>query len=195
MSANQALREIPRKLFHILSLFYFLAYRGLGPKRILFWMGPWTALVVGVEISRMAFPAFNRLVFSPFAGIARPEEKNRISGIFHTTLGTFTLFLFFRDSPRTVAAALGCAALGDGAAALFGKAFGRHKIFSGKTLEGSLACLAACAACGLAAGFSLLPSLLAATAATAVEMAPSTAFFNDNFWIPVVAAIVIHWTG
>jgi len=188
MRTAAVLRELPRKIFHVLSLLYYVLYRALGVTRAIFWMALWTLAVGAAEAARLFFPKLNRLVLGPFSGIARPEEKSRVSGLFHTTLGSLLLFIVFGKNPKAVAFALGCAALGDAAAALGGKALGRHSIGPGKTLEGSLSCLAVCAGVGLFLGLGWAPSLSAAAAATAVEYAPVTSWFNDNLWMPLVAA-------
>ncbi|MDE1976734.1 MAG: hypothetical protein KGI84_05695 [Elusimicrobia bacterium] len=192
MSASSLLREMPRKIFHLMSLLYYIFYRALGLKRTLFWMALWTLAVGAAEAARLFFPAWNRLILRPFTRIVRPEEKERVSALFHTTLGSLLAFAFFGKNPQAVAFALGCAALGDAAAALGGKALGRHAIGPGKTLEGTLSCLAACLGVGLFLGLGWAPSLFAAAAATAVEYAPVTPWFNDNLWMPLVAAAALQ---
>ena len=188
MNETSLLREMPRKIFHLLSLLYYVLYRTLGLKRTIFWMALWTIAVSAAETARLCFPAWNRIILRPFSSIVRPEENNRVSALFHTTLGSLLAFVFFGKDPKSVAFALGCAALGDAAAALGGKALGRHSIGPGKTLEGTLSCLAVCMGIGLFLGLGWAPSLFAAAAATAVEYAPVTSWFNDNLWMPLVAA-------
>lgn len=185
-------KECARKAFHMLSLAYLAAYWLLGYPRVLAWMAAWTALVVAAETARLYWPAFNEALFSVFAGIERPEERGRYSGIFHTTVGAFLLFLGFGGHPRIVAAAIGYVAFGDTAAALGGKLLGRRRLFSGrKTLEGSLCCLAACLLLGWALGLGAGASFSGALAATAIELVPTTRFFNDNLWMPVGTAAVL----
>ncbi|MDE2313508.1 MAG: hypothetical protein KGL04_04960 [Elusimicrobia bacterium] len=192
MRASSVLRELPRKIFHVMSLLYYVLYLSVGLERTIFWMTLGTLAVGAAEVARLFFPAWNRLILRPFAHIVRPEEKNRVSALFHTTLGSLLAFVVFGKNPKAVAFALGCAALGDAAAALGGKALGRHAIGPGKTLEGTLSCLAACLGVGLFLGLGWAPSLFAAAAATAVEYAPVTPWFNDNLWMPLVAAAALQ---
>ncbi len=192
MRASAALRELPRKLFHLLSLVYYLAYRTLGPSRAALWMGVWTSAIAAAEIIRLAFPRLNRLLLKPFAALIRPEEKTRLSGLFHTTMGTFLLFAIFGKDSLAVAFAIGCAAFGDAAAALGGKALGRHALGRGKTLEGSLSCFGACLLIGLVLGVPWPAAFFASAAATALEFLPATAFFNDNLWMPLASAAALH---
>ncbi len=101
---------------------------------------------------------------------------------------------FFGKNPKIVSASLFCAALGDALAALIGKTFGTHKIFGGhKSLEGSIACFLVCALVCLSFGFPLFASLVAAAIGTALEFLPTTAYFNDNLWLPLGSAIVLSW--
>lgn len=74
--------------------------------------------------------------------LIRSAEENRILGSTFYFLSLAISFILF---PRTLAlAAMGFLILGDTAAALVGRAWGRIRLRSGKTLEGSLACLAGC---------------------------------------------------
>lgn len=187
------LRECCRKAFHMLSFAYLAAYWLLGYPRVLSWMAAWTALVVLAETARLRSPALNDALFSVFAGIERPEERGRYSGIFHTTVGAFLLFLGFGGHPRIVAAAIGYVALGDAVAALGGKLLGRHRLFSSrKTLEGSLCCFAACLLVGWVLGLDAGAAFSGALAATVIECFPTTRYFNDNLWMPVGTAVVLR---
>ena len=69
------------------------------------------------------------------------SELNAFSGIFHTTAGCLAVMFWAGSKPAVVWASLLYLALGDAAAALVGKAAGRHKIAGGKkSVEGSAAC-------------------------------------------------------
>lgn len=175
----------------MLSLAYLAAYHLIGYPRILSWMGWWLAVVAVVESARLAAPRINALLLGFFPGLARPEEHARFSGIFYTTLGALIVMAGFGRRPDIVSASLLCLALGDAAAALVGKAIGRRRIGGKKSLEGSLACLAVCAAVGLAQGFPAPACLAMALAATAMELMPTGVVFNDNLWMPVAAALAL----
>lgn len=186
-------RECGRKAFHMLSLAYLAAYGILGYPRVIPWMIAWTALVVLFETARLRLPRLNEGLTSFFSGMIRPEESRRYSGIFHTTVGALVLMAAFGSRPRIVAAALCYVAFGDAAAALVGKSLGRRRIGLGsKTIEGSLACFAACALVGGLMGFDLPALLAGALGATAIEMLPTTRFFNDNLWMPIATAVLLR---
>jgi dolichol kinase len=88
-------------------------------------------------------------------------------------------------------AALGALILGDTAAALVGKAWGRVHIFgSKKTLEGSIACLAVSLL--FAWKVTQLPwdvALVGAMAATLFEILPLP--LDDNFAVPLSAGFAM----
>ena len=182
-------RELGRKAFHMLSLVYLAAFHLIGYPRVLIPLAAWLAFVAAVETGRFASERLNRALTGFFRGMIRETEQRAFSGIVHTTAGCLATILIAGRRPRVVTAALLCLALGDAAAALAGKAWGRHRFLgSAKSVEGSLACLLVCLGVGWTAGLGPLPAAGAALAATLVEMLPTTSFFNDNLWLPVAAA-------
>ncbi|MBI5242002.1 MAG: hypothetical protein HY926_16130 [Elusimicrobia bacterium] len=189
-------RELGRKMFHMLSLAYLAAFHLIGYPRVLLPLAVWLAVVTAVEAGRFLSPDLNRILTGFFRGMIRETEHRAFSGIFHTTAGCLAVILLARGEARIVTAAVLCLALGDAAAALVGKAWGRHRLpGSAKTVEGSAACLLVCLACGLAAGLGPMPAAAAAVAATAVELLPTTSVFNDNLWMPVAAALAARLAG
>jgi len=189
-------REIGRKAFHMLSLVYLAAFHFIGYPRVIVPLAAWLAFVAAVETERFSSERLNRALTGFFRGMIRETEQRSYSGIFHTTAGCLTTILIAGRRPRVVTAALLCLALGDAAAALVGKAWGRHRFpGSDKSVEGSLACLLVCLGVGLAAGLGPWPAAGAALAATLVELLPTTRFFNDNLWMPVAAAAAALASG
>jgi dolichol kinase len=191
-SRSPLVRELARKAFHMLSLLYLFVYKTFGPDAALQATAAWTVIVFAVETARLLSPRLNRALTSFFGGLARAEEADKYSGIMHTTLGALLVFRFFGDNPTIVSAAIYYVAFGDAAAALIGKSFGRHRIRPGKSLEGSLACFSTCAAAGAGLGIEPGAVFFSAAAATLVELVPTSRWFNDNLWIPVVTATVIR---
>jgi dolichol kinase len=181
--------EIGRKAFHMLSLVYLAAFHLIGYPRVIVPLVVWLVFVTVVETGRLASPRINRALTWFFRGMMRETEQRAYSGIFHTTAGCLGAMLIAGRQPRVVTAALLCLALGDAAAALAGKAWGRRRLpGSAKSIEGSCACLLVCLGVCLAAGLGLMPAVAAAFAATLVELLPTTRFFNDNLWMPAAAA-------
>jgi len=189
-------RELGRKAFHMLSLVYLAAYHLIGFPRVLVPLAVWLVLVTCVETGRFLSERLNLVLTGFFRGMIRETEQRSYSGIFHTTAGCLATMLLAGRRPRVVTAALLCLALGDAAAALVGKAWGRHRLpGSAKSVEGSLACLLVCLGAGLAAGLGVMPAAAAALAAAVVELLPTTRFCNDNLWMPVAAAVAAMLLG
>lgn len=187
-------RELGRKAFHMLSLLYWAAFAVLGWPGVLPLMYAWLAFVVAVEASRLRVPAVHAALSGPpFGGMMRDAEKRTFTGVFHTTVGSLAAMHVAQGRPEIVGTAIGQLALGDAAAALAGKAFGRVRILGGqKSLEGTLAGFAVCYA--VAAGFGVPPgaALASAAAASLVELLPTSRWLNDNLWIPVTSAAVLR---
>jgi dolichol kinase len=127
-------------------------------------------------------------LFRPFL---REAERRNLSGASFMLAGSLATALLF---PRTLAiVAILFLTLGDVAATLVGSWQGRTRL-GRKSLEGSLACLAACAVVGLA-GHLLQPQIaplalsLGAVTATLLESLPWK--LNDNFTLPVGSAAVM----
>lgn len=180
--------EVRRKAFHMLSLVYLAAYWLLGYPRIVLWLTVWCVAATVVETARLGSSRVRAAIEAFFTGIMRESEKRSFSGIFHTSWGCLGAVLMAGDKPRLVSAALLYLALGDAAAALAGKRFGRTKVLGGpKSLEGTAANFAVCLACGLAVGLRPVPALGGAAAAAAVELIPNGPRWNDNLWLPIVS--------
>ena len=188
--------EFGRKAFHMLGLVYWAAFVFFGWPRIGYWLAGWLLVVTAIETARLRVPAMERFLFGLFDGMIRDTERTHFSGIIHTTAGSLAAMLIAGGNGAIVGAAIGQLTFGDSAAALAGKAFGRTKIRGGKkSVEGSLACLATCYAVAVACGVRPGPALASALAATAVELLPTTGFFNDNLWMPVASAVVLRVLG
>ena len=184
--------ELGRKAFHFLCLVYLGFFHWRGRSETLAVLAAWMAVIVVVEALRLSRPEVNAFLLRTFQGIHRPHEEKRVSAIIWTSLGCWTTFLLFGADVRAVDAAVLCLAFGDASAALVGKSLGRRVFeFRGKrkSVEGSLACFAASAACVLAAGFSPGRAAAAAAAVTALELAAPPP--DDNFWLPLAAAAVL----
>ncbi|MFI5344854.1 MAG: diacylglycerol/polyprenol kinase family protein [Elusimicrobiota bacterium] len=189
-------REFGRKAFHMLSLAYWAAFAFLGWPTTGYWMAGWLLVVLSIETARLKIPSVERRLVSLFEGMIRETERTHYSGIVHTTSGSLAAMIIARGDPVIVGAAIGQLAFGDAAAALCGKAFGRTKILGGKkSLEGSLAGLAACYAVATLCGVRPGAAALSAAVAMVVELLPTTGFFNDNLWMPVASAAVLRLVG
>ena len=185
-------RELGRKAFHMLALVYWAGFILLGWPRAGWCMAAWLVVVLIIETARLKVPKVSRVLVGLFGAMMRETEHRRYSGIVHATAGSLAAMIIAQGDSAVVGAAIGQFAFGDAAAALVGKAFGRTKILGGKkSLEGTLAGLAAGYGVAIACGVSPGASFASALAASAVELLPTTAWFNDNLWMPAASALVL----
>ncbi len=190
-------RELARKAFHLLSLVYLGAYLALGRARSLWAVGAMVVVSTMVEVVRLRTPALNARLLALFGSIPRAAEAHRMSGIVWTSLGCWLAIALFGHRPAVVTAAVLYLALGDAAAAVTGKRFGRTSLarWTGrpKSLEGSLACMGACLLLGWAAGVRGPALAAGALAATLIELFPPPP--DDNLWMPVGSGLVLLLFG
>ncbi|RLG69619.1 MAG: hypothetical protein DRO11_07495 [Methanobacteriota archaeon] len=125
------------------------------------------------------------------------EEINRVfgsrwEGHIYFLLGTLIVTLLTEEG--VLVAAILMLTLGDGAAALIGTKFGRHKIKKNKSVEGSLACFLACIATSMFIsnfyGVDLEALLAGALVATATETFSTR--LDDNLTIPIATGLTIQ---
>jgi dolichol kinase len=89
-------------------------------------------------------------------------------------------------------AAIAVVTLGDGAASVAGRLYGRHKIAGGKTIEGTAAGLL-CAFAGAALFVTPTTALAAAAIGMAVELLPLRV--SDNLTVPLLAGLAATLAG
>jgi len=184
--------EFKRKIFHLLSLVYLGVYLSLGRWNAAIAIGAWFVIVTIVEWIRLRNPSLNEWLMAFFGGIHREKEMHKMSGIVWTTLGCLATITLFGDRPRVVSAGILFLALGDGVAALAGRAWGTHKwpgLDGKKSVEGSLACFLACLVSGFAVGLNPVATVAGAFAGTVFELFPVP--IDDNLWLPLLSAGVV----
>jgi len=188
------LRELGRKIFHLLTLVYLGVYLWLPRPALL--LGCWFIVVAIFEVCRLYLPAWNRFLIRPFRSIMREQELEGFSGIFYTSLGAWLTTRLFGERRLVVVRALLCLAFADAAAALAGRLRGRHTFRvagRSKSLEGSVACFVVAFVCLRALGLPPLAAAVAASVCTALEAAPIP--FDDNVLLPVGTALTLYLLG
>ena len=191
------LSEAQRKSLHLSSL--------VIPLAMLYEWLPWprthrawvtllltaTVIALVVDVIRVNDDRIRHTFKRFFGGMIREHEAFTLLGSTYLLLaGLLALELF----PQAIAAAaLGFTILGDGFAALVGKAWGRHRFF-GKTLEGAAGGFAAClawAAFLVWAGHLSWPVALAgALIASLVELLPIP--LDDNLGMTLISGYVMR---
>jgi dolichol kinase len=163
-----------RKLIHLAGATFPLLYLFTTRQAVLVVTAVALVLVLAVEWGRQQWPPLERL-FEWLIGPAmrQGEESNPTAGTW-SMLGLFVTVLVVE---RALAIpAMFYAQLGDPAAEIVGRRWGRHRLPSGKSLEGSLGCFGVSLLVGLACSqlLPVSPGLVAvgALTATVVEVAP-----------------------
>lgn len=146
-----------------------------------------------MEISRRVSPLANRALMWVFKNVAHEHERHRINS--STWYTTALALIALTMSPMACSVALMVLGVGDPAAGLVGRRFGRTKLRGGRSLEGSLAFVGAggLGAAGMMAVYYPalgLPAVAALSLASAAAGALAELFItkiDDNFSIPVAA--------
>lgn len=192
--------EAPRKAIHLSFILLPVVYlHGWLP-----WphtRGQWRVLLVSMVVVAMAVDLMRlhdrrvRRFFGRFlGGMIRPHERFNLLGSTYLLLASLLAIELF--SPAVAAAAIGYTVLGDGLAALGGKAFGRTRFFS-KTLEGAAVGLAGCLAWGAYLGatgrLDWEVVLAGALVASLVEILPIP--LDDNLGMTLFAGYTMKLLG
>ncbi len=191
MSGDLSKEEINRKLLHVLAV--------VLPAGIFY--GPDFFEVERIWACILALSL-------TFFSILRKEEKHQLTGATYLIAGGAICSLISLQGEGAAACAfigLTFFILGDAAAALTGKAFGRIKIGS-KTLEGSIGCCLLCLVLGVFVfpelpGFlegwggelSLVQVLVLSFAVSLLELVPFKipgVEINDNLYVPAVTSAI-----
>ena len=158
----------------------------------------WMAIVIGIASVAFVIIDFGRtrnggwlskIFVKLFNGMLRSHElEGKLTGASYVLIGSFISIAIF---PKEIAVlALLFTAIGDSAAALYGRKFGKLRIWN-KTLEGSIAGFVACLIITLF--FPDIPNIIkfsGAFAAMFIELLPIN--IDDNLRIPLFSGIVMY---
>ncbi|MEM1042707.1 MAG: diacylglycerol/polyprenol kinase family protein [Bacteroidota bacterium] len=196
--------ELKRKAIHLGALVLPAGILVLGRTVALWLLGPLATLAHVADVLRVRVHAVHRLITWLFEPIMRPEEQPPFGGPVVVNGATWmcvsaALCAFFFPEP-VAASALAMLMVGDGAAAVVGRRYGRTRYpFSPKSVEGSVAFFVT----GFLAAipFGVLPEdgvalpALAVGAATAAVVEALPVPLNDNVRVPLVAGAVMLLLG
>ena len=193
-----------RKMYHVLAsslfpLVYLYPPLAMGPLLV----KKWLLIVSGVcflvsftlDFMRLRDHHFNSQFMKFFSAFIRHTETNRYNGSTFLCLAFFMVILVFSRDVAIVAMLF--LSLGDAAAELGGKNFGRVRIF-GKSLEGTTAFFMVAF---LTAFMLLLDWRIALVGALAGALVELFSFeWDDNLTVPIGSAIalasaffIFHW--
>lgn len=181
-------QELRRKSIHLLGLAVPIGYVFTTQHTALIIIGILTAIAFLVEFLRALSPSFLSLFVQIFSPMLRPQErKGGLTGATYYLIGSFLCILMFDKTLAIVC--LGFLTWGDLFAALIGKKWGRIKLFSQKSLEGSLACFTVCALIALIK-FHPAIAITGAIVATLIELLPTG--LDDNVTMPLISGVVMQ---
>jgi dolichol kinase len=187
--------NVTRSTFHVASGVIALALIALLPSRgwLVAASGAFAVAAWSMEIARRQSRAVNERLMRLFSPVAHAHERHEVNS--STWYVTALLLLAVLAPPPAAAVAVVVLAIGDPMAALIGRRYGRHRLASGRSLEGALtfvltagvAAWGALALIGVAPGTArIFIAAAGAVAGAAAELSSSR--LDDNFTIPVASA-------
>ncbi len=182
--------ELLRKSIHLSGLILPVIYLFFDKPAMLIFVGILTGVVIIIELVKWISLSFSNFFFRTFTPmLRRHEQRGAITGATYYVISTFLCILFFSKTLAIVC--IFFMVLGDLAAALVGKMWGRTKLLGRKSLEGSLACFMVCATIALVQLQHPVIGLIGALVATIVELLPLQ--IDDNLTVPLVSGAVMHF--
>ena len=181
--------ELLRKSIHLSGLILPIIYFFVDKPTMLIGVGILTGIAIAVELMKWVSPRFGdrfSQIFAPM--LRRHERKGAITGATYYIISTFLCILFFGKTLAIVC--IFFMVLGDLAAALIGRMWGRTKLLGTKSLEGSAACFIVCAIIALVKLHPVI-GIIGALVATIVEMLPFP--IDDNLTVPLVSGAVMNF--
>lgn len=180
-------QELGRKAIHLTALAIPVGYYFVGEPLGRLILVILTGASFLIEVLRLNDPRIRSFFYIFFGRLVREHERYNLLG--GTYLLLSSLICVYAFSKPVAVAALAFLIVGDTMAALVGRAVGRVRIF-GKTLEGSLACLATCLVIGwIIPGLPWRVMVVGALMATLIELLPIP--LDDNLRIPLAAGFAM----
>ena len=206
--------EINRKLLHILAvgypvfIFYGPEWFSLSKEQVLWIVFAFLLLSLVIDISRLYWGSFRSWFFNLFGSMMRTQEETQLTGATYIIAGSFICSWISLSGDAFAASAfisLTLFILGDAAAALCGKGFGRVKV-GDKTLEGAIGCFLLCFLLTLL--FPYLPNFLSKWGGeftwmhmvlfplgiSLLELFPikfGRLTLNDNLYVPAAISLLV----
>ncbi|MFH1699993.1 MAG: diacylglycerol/polyprenol kinase family protein [Candidatus Zixiibacteriota bacterium] len=181
--------EFIRKGIHLFALVIPVGYALVTFQTAVFWVSLSAAVAIFIDISRFRdWKVWKYLSIVLMPIIRDHEVKGGFTGASYILTTALICIIFF---PKPIAiAALVFIIIGDTAAALVGRKYGKHKLCRKKSIEGSLACLASLAVVSfLIPGLPTPIGLVGALTATLAEAFCGR--LDDNLFVPISSGLVM----
>lgn len=192
--------EFKRKATHFFALTIPIGYYLLPKLPSLLIFAPFVLGSILMDIIRLRKLPLHGILNRLLGPVLREHESQDFAGSSYILSAAFLCILLF--DKKAAVAAIAFIILGDIAAAMIGRKFGRTKLpllyskgrsnrNSRKSLEGSLSCLAVCILVAVVVPhLPLWIGLVGALVATIIEGANLP--IDDNFSVPLVSGLVMH---
>jgi dolichol kinase len=180
-------RELQRKSFHIGMIVVPVGVYFAPHNLALLGLIIATFATVAVDLVRLSDHRLRRFFLQLFRPLIRRHEEEHLLGSTHYMIAALLSVVVF-DHEIAVAALL-FLVLGDAAAAIVGKRYGRP-MYWGKSPQGSIACFGVCLALGMLILRSPELAAIGALTATAAEAIPSP--LDDNMRVPIFSGIAMQ---
>ncbi len=182
-------QEFKRKSIHLASISIPVLYSWIPSESLSRWLlFLATLLVFWADIVKLRSRYWNRVFMGIFGRFLRRHETRELNGATFVMFAATACILCF--SKPVAIAAISFLVLGDTAAALVGKSYGRLR-YLGKSVEGSVACFLTCIVVAMVTpGVTINVGLAGAAMATIAELLPIP--IDDNFRIPLAAGTLMQ---
>ncbi|MBI5868724.1 MAG: phosphatidate cytidylyltransferase [candidate division Zixibacteria bacterium] len=182
-------REVWRKLLHLFALSIPIGYQFVSQTAAVLIVFVCFLGSLAVDLARFRGWPIQRLWNPMVSPIVRPKESHNFTGATFILLSGWLCRLIFSLPAATFGMLV--IILGDTSAALIGRRWGRHRTIGNRTVEGSVAFLAAAVIAGVCTpGLPLAIGLALAVPATFVEMFSTR--IDDNLSVPLVVGLCSH---
>jgi dolichol kinase len=180
-------RELQRKSIHLGMIIIPIWVYVTPPNWALLGLIIATSATVAMDLLRLSDHRLRRFFLRLFRSLIRSHEQEHLLGSTYFMIAALLSVLAFDD---TIAiAALTFLIIGDTAAAVVGKKYGKP-MYWGKSPQGSLACFASCLIIGAALLDNQWVIVAGALAATVAEALPVP--MDDNMRVPIVSGLVMQ---
>ena len=183
------LNEVKRKAIHLFALIIPVSYYFL-PHSIALLIYIVVALAsITVDVIRIKKYHLGRVLTWILRPILRRHERRGFTGSSYILSAMVLSIIFFEKN--IAVAVISFIIVGDVAAAIVGRVFGKLKTISQKSLEGSSAFLFSCLLIiWIVPGFPFEIGVIGAVVATIVETLPLP--IDDNFTVPLISGAVME---
>jgi len=180
--------EFKRKAIHLVALAIPIGYFLLPKLLSLLILTPFVLGSIVIDIIRLKRLPLHGFLNRLIGPMLREHENSDFTGSSYILTASLLSIILFDKS--VAVAAISFIILGDIAAALIGRRYGKIKIKK-KSLEGSFACLFMCVLVAvIVPGFPLWIGIVGAVTATIIE--GITLPIDDNFSVPLISGLVMH---